>query len=58
MYESHFYKVKLAFTRNAVIVYNRLNALVTMYTYNSLESSVHKDIVGSGGAFMVVIDAR
>ena len=47
MYESHFYNVKLAFTRNAVIVYNRLNALVTMYTYNSLESSVHKDIVGS-----------
>ena len=48
--------VKLQFTMNAVIGCNGLKALVTMDPYNSLRENIHKDIVGSRGAFMMAID--
>ena len=58
MYKSDCNKVKLQFVRNAVIGCDGSRALVTMDPYNSLEANIHKDLVGSGGAFMLVIDVR
>ena len=43
--------------RNTFIGYNGLKALVGIDPYNSLKDYIHTDIVGSGGAFMLVIDA-
>ena len=57
MYESDYNKVKLQLIRNTVIGCNGSNSLVTMDPYNSLGSYIHNYIVGSGGAFMLVIDA-
>ena len=56
MYESDCEKVKLQFTKNMVIGCGRQKALVTMDPYNSLEANINKDLVGSRGAFILVID--
>ena len=58
IYEFECDKVKLKFARNTVIGWDGSKALVTMDSYNSLEADMHKDLVGSGGAFMLAIDAR
>ena len=58
MYEYDYEKVKLQFSRNTVFGCNGSKALVTLDPYNSLESDIHKDIVGSRGAFILVIDAE
>ena len=57
MYKSDCDKVKLKFTRNTVIGCNGLKALVKMDPYNSIKYDTNRDLVGSGGAFMPVIDA-
>ena len=57
MYESDCDKVKLQFTRNAVIGCNKLIALVAMDPYKSLETDVNKDIVVSGASFMLTINS-
>ena len=56
MYESDWDKFKLQFSSNTVIGCNGLNAPVVMDPYNSLEADIHNDIVGSVGAFMMVIN--
>ena len=56
IYESECDKVKLQFTRKTSISCYGLKYLVTMETYNSLDANIYKDLVGSGGAFMLVID--
>ena len=43
--------------RNMVIGCDGSKALVTMDPYNSIKSDITKDIVGSGGAFMLVIES-
>ena len=58
MYEYDYEKVKLQFSRNTVFGCNGSKALVTLDPYNSLESDIHKDIVGSRSAFILVIDAE
>ena len=58
IYESGCDKVKLRFARNTAIGCDGSKALVTLDPYNSLEADIHKDLVGSGGAFTLVIDAR
>ena len=57
MYVSDWDKVKLQFARNTVIGWYGSKALVTMDPYNSLKEDIYKDIVGSGGAFMLIINA-
>ena len=57
IYESDCDKVDLKFTRNTVIGCNRSKSLVAMDTYNSLKADIHKDLVGSRGKSMLVIDA-
>ena len=57
MYESDCGKVKLKFTRNTVIGFYIPKTLVKMDPSNSLEADIHEYIVGSGGAFMLVIYA-
>ena len=57
MYESYCDKVKLKFTRNMVTGWVRPKALVAMDPYNSLKADIHNDLVGSGGTFMLVINA-
>ena len=41
-----------------VIICDISKALLTMDPYNSFEVNMCKDLVGSGGAFMLVIDDR
>ena len=55
MYESDYDKVKLKFTRNKVIGCNGLKDLVTIDPYNLFKADINKDIVGSGGLFMLAI---
>ena len=57
MYEHDYDKVKLQFERNTVIGCDGTRALVTMDLYNSFKPGIHKDLVGFGGAFMLVINA-
>ena len=56
MYDSDCGKVKFQLVRNTVIGCNGSKALVTMDPYNSLEANIHKDLVGSRGSFMLVIN--
>ena len=57
MYESDFNRFKFLFVSNLVIEFDGSKAIVTMDPYKSLESDIHKDLVGSIGAFIMVIDA-
>ena len=57
MYESYCNKFKLQFARNVVTVCIRPKAFVAMDPYNSLKADIHNDLVGSGGAFMLLIYA-
>ena len=57
MYEYDCDKVKLQLARNTVIGCNGLKDLVMMNPYNSLYTNVYKDLVGSRGAFVLVIYA-
>ena len=58
MFESDCDKDNLKFVRNTVIGCNWSKAFLTIDTYNSLEANIHKDIVESGGALIMVIYAR
>ena len=57
MYESDCDKVKLQFGRNTVISSGVLKSLVTIDPYDSLEDDIHKDLVGSRGSFVMVINS-
>ena len=56
MYEYDCDKVKLQFTSNTVIICNVPKTLVNMDPYNSLWDDIHKNLVGSRGVFMIIID--
>ena len=58
IYESDGDKVKLQFARNTVFVCDKSKALVKMDPCNCLDHDIHKDLVGYGGEFILVIDAR
>ena len=56
MYESDCEKLKLNFARNTLIGCNRSKALVPLDPYKSIESDIHKYLVGFRGEFMLVIN--
>ena len=58
IYDSDCNKAKLQCVGKAVIGCNGSNTLVMMDPYNSLKSYNHKDLVGSGGSFVLVIDTQ
>ena len=57
MYESDCDKVKFQFTINMFIGCNVPKAFVTMNPLNSFEANIHKNIVGSVGVPILVINA-
>ena len=50
-------KVESQLTRNTIIGCDTPKALMTMDPYNSLGANIHKDVVGFGGVFILVIDS-
>ena len=58
IYECDCDKFKLQFSRNAIIGCVLLKSLVAMDPNNSLEENIHKDTVGYGGLFMMIINSQ
>ena len=56
MYESDFNKAKLQLSRNVVIGYNGSKEIVAM-AYKKLKSDIDKDLVGSRGLFVLIVDS-
>ena len=48
-------QVQVAISKNTVIGCDVSKVILTIDPYNSPETNIHKDIVGSGGEFKLVI---